>query len=96
MPKLTQFAQAPTGRGVQFCVIAVDNSPDAWHKFIREFSLQWWVNGYDFSFRNDCRGQYDVIKTPIVYVLDKDRTIIARDLPAEQVADFIQFQPRKK
>ena len=96
MPKLAQFAQDPTAKGVQFCAIAVDNGPDAWQKFIREFGIQRWVNGYDFTFRTDYRRQYDVIKTPTVYVLDKDRTIIARALPAEQVADFIQFQRRKK
>ncbi len=96
MPQLAKFAQDSTAKNVQFCAIAVDNSPDAWQKFIREFGIQRWVNGYDFTFRNDYRRQYDVIKTPTVYVLDKDRTIIARALPAEQVADFIQFQQRKK
>lgn len=96
MPKLAEFAQDSTSKGVQFCAISVDNSPDAWQKFIREFGIQRWVNGYDFTFRTDYRQQYDVIKTPTVYVLDKDRTIIARALPAEQVADFIQFQRRKK
>ena len=96
MPTLAQFAQDSTAKGVQFCAIAVDNSPDAWQKFIREFGIQRWVNGYDFTFRTDYRRQYDVIKTPTVYVLDKDRTIIARALPAEQVAHFIQFQRRKK
>ncbi|MBO0934675.1 TlpA family protein disulfide reductase [Fibrella aquatilis] len=96
IPTLAQFAQDSTAKGVQFCAIAVDNSPDAWQKFIREFGIQRWVNGYDFTFRTDYRRQYDVIKTPTVYVLDKDRTIIARALPAEQVADFIQFRRRKK
>ncbi|MBO0937541.1 redoxin domain-containing protein [Fibrella sp. HMF5335] len=96
MPALTQFSQDSAAKGVQFCAIAVDNSPDTWQKFIREFGIQRWVNGYDFTFRNDYRRQYDVIKTPTVYVLDKDQTIIARALPAEQVAHFIQFQRRKK
>jgi thiol-disulfide isomerase/thioredoxin len=96
MPQLAKFAQDSTAKNVQFCAIAVDNSPDAWQQFIREFGIQRWVNGYDFTFRNDYRRQYDVIKTPTVYVLDKDRIIIARALPAEQVADFIQFQQRKK
>ena len=96
MPKLAQFAQDSTTRDVQFCAIAVDNSPDAWQRFIREFGIQRWVNGYDFTFRTDYRRQYDVLKTPTVYVLDKDKTIIARALPAEQVADFILYQRRKK
>lgn len=95
MPALKKLASdAEKSKGVQFCAIAVDNSPDAWQKFIRDYGIQHWVNGYDFSFRTDFRKQYDVLKTPTVYVLDKDKTILARALPAEQVGDFIQFQRR--
>jgi hypothetical protein len=92
---LTKFAfDSSTSKGVQFCAIAVDNSPDAWLKFIREYGIQQWVNGYDFTFRTNYRKQFDVLKTPTVYVLDKDKRILARALPAEQVGDFIQFQRR--
>lgn len=95
MPALKQFATDTTkSKGVQFCAIAVDNSPDAWQKFIREYGIQSWVNGYDFTSRTDYRKQFDVLKTPTVYVLDKNKTILARALPAEQVGDFIQFQRR--
>ena len=95
MPALKQFATDTTkSKGVQFCAIAVDNSPDAWQKFIREYGIQQWINAYDFTFRTDYRKQFDVLKTPTVYVLDKDKTILARALPAEQVSDFIQFQRR--
>ncbi|RYF77702.1 MAG: DUF5106 domain-containing protein [Cytophagaceae bacterium] len=95
MPALKQFAtDSIKSKGVQFCAIAVDNSPDAWQKFIREYNIQNWVNGYDFTFRTDYRKQFDVLKTPTLYVLDKDKNILARALPAEQVGDFIQFQRR--
>jgi thiol-disulfide isomerase/thioredoxin len=92
MPKLKQFATDTTAaKGVQFVAVAVDNSPTEWHKFIREWDIQPWLNGYDFSFRTDYRRQFDVLKTPTVYVLDKNKTILARALPAEQVGDFIRF-----
>ncbi|XWW44483.1 DUF5106 domain-containing protein [Fibrella sp. USSR17] len=95
MPKLLEFARnKETTKDVQFCAIAVDNSPDAWQAFIREYGIQNWVNGYDFSFRTDFRRQFDVVKTPTVYVLGKDKTILARALPTEQVGDFIEFQRR--
>ncbi|MEZ0541587.1 thioredoxin-like domain-containing protein [Fibrella arboris] len=96
MPALKAFAtDSVKSRGVQFFAIAVDNSPDAWQKFIREFAMQGWVNGYDFTFRTDYRKQYDVLKTPTIYVLDKNKNILARALPAEQVGDFIDFQRRQ-
>ena len=93
MPALKAFfADKAQSKDVQVCAISVDNSPDAWLKFIHEFGVEQWVHGYDFSFRTNYRTQFDVLKTPTVYVLDKDKTIIARALPAEKVADFIQFQ----
>ena len=96
MLKLMEFARdKDKSKNVQFCAIAVDNSPDAWQKFIREYGIQKWVNGYDFTFRTNYRTQFDVLKTPTVYVLDKNGVILARALPAEQVGDFIQFQQRK-
>ena len=96
MPKLMEFARdKDKSKAVQFCAIAVDNSPDAWQKFIREYGIQHWVNGYDFTFRTNYRIQFDVIKTPTVYVLDKNKVILARALPPEQVGDFIQFQQSK-
>lgn len=95
MPALTKFAlDSSKSKGVQFWAIAVDNSPDAWQRFIREHGIQHWINGYDFTFRTDYRKQFDVLKTPTVYVLDKDRQILARALPPEQIGDFIQFQRR--
>ncbi len=92
MPGLKKYADEVQGEGIRFCAIAVDNSPDAWQAFIREFGLQGWVNGYDFSFRTNYRQQFDVLKTPTVYVLDANKTILARALPAEQVPAFIRFQ----
>ena len=34
-------------------------------------------------------------KTPVVYVLDKDKKIIAKRLPVEQIEDFIDFHRKQ-
>ena len=95
MPKLREFAtDSVKSRGVRFYAISIDNSPYAWQQFIREYGIQNWVNGYDYTFRNDYRKTYDVLTTPTVYVLDKDKTIVARALPVEQLANFIDYQRR--
>ncbi|MBO0934584.1 TlpA family protein disulfide reductase [Fibrella aquatilis] len=90
-PKLKAFADSPEGKGVKVVAIAIEDNVDDWKKFIREFKLTSWVNGYDHKQQIDFRRQYDVFTTPTIYVLDKNRAIIARALPVEQVADFLNF-----
>lgn len=95
-PKLKEFADAYRSKGVTIMAIAVEQSPEDWKKFIKEFKLEKIINGYDYTFRNDYRHQYDVWTTPTVYVLDKDKKILARKLPVEQIEDFIGFHKRQQ
>lgn len=95
-PKLKAFADANKGKGINVVAVAVAKSTTEWKKFIREFKVNSWVNGFDPSGRTNYRDQFDVLTTPMIYVLDKDRKIIARRLPAEQVEDFIQFYKRQQ
>lgn len=95
-PKLQQFVDAYKGKGIDVVAIAIDQSPDEWKKFIKEFKLGNAINGYDFSYRTDYRRQYDVFTTPTVNVLDKNKKILAHKLPAEQIEDFILFHKRQQ
>ena len=95
-PKLKKFVDEYKGKGVEVAAIAIDQSPEEWKKFIREFKLGKAINGYDYTLRTDYRHQYDVWTTPTVYVLDKDKRIIARKLPVEQIEDFVLFHKRQQ
>lgn len=95
-PKLKKFVDDYKGKGVEVLAIPVEDSPEEWKKFIREFGLQKAVNGFDYTARTDYRKQYDVWTTPTVYVLDKNKTIIARKLPVEQIEDFMLFHKRQQ
>ncbi len=95
-PKLKKFVDDYKGKGVEVVAIAIDQNPDEWKKFIKEFKLGNAINGYDYTYRTDYRHQYDVWTTPTVYMLDKDKKIIARKLPAEQIEDFMLFHKRQQ
>lgn len=81
--------------GVQIFAASVARAPEQWKKYIREFGLQEWVHGYDYSFRIDFRKEFDVVNTPMIYVLDQDKKIIARRIPAEQLDGFMDFYQQK-
>lgn len=96
-PELKKYTDGLSRKEVEVLAIPVSNSPEKWKSFIKEFGLNKWINGYDYTFRTDYRHQYDVFTTPVVYVLDKDRKIIARPpIPAEQVGDFLEFWKRQQ
>ena len=95
-PKLQQFVDKYKGKGIEVVAIAIDQSPEEWKKFIKEFKLGNAINGYDFTYRIDFRHQYDVFTTPTVNILDKDKKILAHKLPSEQIEDFILFHKRQQ
>ena len=47
------------------------------------------------EYYTDFKNTFDVYATPVVYVLDKDKKIIAKRLPVEQIEDFVDFHRRQ-
>ena len=95
-PKLKKFVDAYKGKGIEVMAIPVEDSPDEWKKFIKEFKLEKAINGYDYTARTNFARQYDVWTTPTVYVLDKDKKILARKLPVEDIESFILFHKKQQ
>lgn len=71
-----------------------------WTKFIAEKGLDW-INVADPFRQNNFRYEWDVQSTPQIYILDKNKVIIAKRIGAEQVEDFIlhtedpAYKPKK-
>lgn len=75
-----------------------------WTKYITEHHLTGWNHWYQsFEARQEerikslpgFRQSYDVYQTPTIYLLDKDKRIIAKKITAEQVNDFLKTQQSK-
>jgi len=95
-PKLRQFYEANKAKGLQIFAVAVQNSPEKWNQFIREFKLQKLMNGYGPSAGIDYKRRYDVYSTPTVYVLDRSKKILARRLPIEDLEGYFDFLQRQQ
>ncbi|MBD2753109.1 TlpA family protein disulfide reductase [Spirosoma validum] len=94
-PKLQKFVDDYKGKGVEVMAIAIDQDVKEWKKFIKEFKLGNAINGMDMANRTNYAKQYDVWTTPTVYMLDKDKRIIGRKLPVEQIEDFMLFYKKQ-
>jgi len=95
-PKLKEFYDLNKAKGAKVLAIATDQSPEDWQKFIKDYKLEELSNGYDYTFKHDFRTEYDVFTTPSIYVLDKNKKIIARKMPIEQLDDFFNFYLRNQ
>ncbi|MCV9385903.1 thioredoxin-like domain-containing protein [Reichenbachiella ulvae] len=74
--------------------VCTDTDEAEWKKFIKDLDLNW-LNYADLGYRSNFRVQYNVRSTPVLYILDKDKTIIAKKLDVEQVKGFIEEQKRR-
>ncbi|MBA4321590.1 MAG: hypothetical protein C0408_02110 [Odoribacter sp.] len=88
-PKLKAYYDKTKDEGVE--VFAVCTQPDKakWEKFIRENNLTW-INGWDPKRLTNFDYYYNVQSTPSVYILDKNKVIIAKKLPIQSIGSFIE------
>ena len=75
-----------------------------WLKYIEDHKLSSWNHWYQsFEARETertkglpgFRQSYDVYQTPTIYLLDKDKRIIAKKITPEQIDDFLKNQEHK-
>jgi hypothetical protein len=62
---------------------------------VKEQDLNW-VNLADPQVRSNFRYEYNLETTPIIYVLDDQKKIIAKKLDVDQLEDFIKKQKEIK
>lgn len=61
-------------------------------KFVTEKELSPnvnWINSYDPTGRQPFRKQYDLLSTPLVVLIYKDKTILAKKIPIKDLPSFI-------
>jgi hypothetical protein len=87
--------------GVKVYGVMVDGGKEAWLQFIKDHNLTDWIHVYETKAQQDAveaagkpgyRQLYDVYQTPILYLLDKDKRIIAKKLSYQQVDEVIDLK----
>jgi thiol-disulfide isomerase/thioredoxin len=72
-----------------------------WKEFINKYNLQSWINVYqtedqkktdEDAKKPSYKQLYDVTQTPTLYLLDKDKRIIAKKLTWQQMDDVLQMK----
>lgn len=88
-PILNDFLNAHRQDGIGvygISTVTIDNL-DKWKDFVKEKNLNW-INVADLYLETNFRKLYDISSTPQLYVLDKNKKIVAKRLGAEQLEGF--------
>lgn len=75
--------------GVKMVGILADGTPQQWKDFILAHHLTGWLHLYDPDNSSHFRQLYDVYETPVTYLLDAHKKIIAKRLDVEGLSAFL-------
>jgi len=87
-PKLKTYYDKVKDQGVEVFSVCTTGERAKWEKYIEEHKLNW-INGWDPERRTNFGYYYNVESTPMIYILDRDKTIIAKKLSVDDIASFI-------
>jgi thiol-disulfide isomerase/thioredoxin len=87
-PLLRQFYEKPKAYSLEVFAVCTTGEKEKWTKYIEDNKLTW-INGWDPQRNTRFDYYYNVQSTPLVYVLDRDKKIIAKKLPIEEIGSFI-------
>ncbi len=99
VPKLDSLYKAELKeKGVQIYAVNVDRDDIAvakWKEVIKEKNIDYWINVYDPDKKSPYRSQYDVYGTPRVYLLNKQKKIIGKNLDHTNIMQVIEIEETK-
>lgn len=90
-PKLYEVFEKYKDKGVQVIAVHVINSVEGkveWIDFVNEHELYGWINCWS-PYDNAFRKQYNLQSFPQLFLLDKDKKILAKQLTPEQVDEIL-------
>ena len=90
LPRLdSAFKASWKNKGVAMIGVKTEGTREEWLQFIKEHNLSGWVHGSDPQSATNYRRLYDVYSTPMIYLLDEKKKIVAKRLGVEQLQEFL-------
>lgn len=87
-PKLYDIYKKYKDQGVQAYAVNIDRDRKKWIEYINKHDLRW-INVYDPDYRVSFKQLYDIYSTPVIYLLNEKKEIIAKRIGVEQVDEIL-------
>ena len=87
-PSLKAYYEKVKKDNIEVFAVCTQSDKQKWKKYIEENNLTW-INGWDPERSSHFDFYYNIQSTPIIYILDKNKIIIAKKLAVENIGPFI-------
>lgn len=87
-PKLKEFYERNRSTGIEVFAVCTQYDREKWEEYIAKNGLSW-INGWDPERMSRFDLLYNVESTPMIYILDRDKKIIAKRLSVDDIPSFI-------
>jgi thiol-disulfide isomerase/thioredoxin len=88
-PMLREYYEKNRENGIAVFAVCTQHDKEKWEKYIVDHGLNW-VNGWDPQRLSRFDYLYNVESTPLIYILDRDKKIIAKRLATADIPSFIE------
>ena len=99
MPKIKHDVDSliAAGYDIKTFAVATEFDKKEWKKFINDQKIGDWINVADINHdaegnpvaSSDWRDKYDIYSTPVIYLLDKEKKIIAKRISHTQIVEIL-------
>ncbi len=88
-PKMVKIYHKYRPYDVEVFAIYTQHDRKEWEEFIDKNEMDW-INVYDKYNMSGFRQKYDIYSTPVIYLLDEEKKIIAKRLDIEQIDEMLK------
>jgi peroxiredoxin len=82
---------------IEIFAININSDLEKWKETIKERGITKWVNvNGTKSVTKDFHDIYDINSTPVIYILDKNKVIIAKQISTDMIIKFLDFHNNSK
>ncbi|MBO7268794.1 MAG: redoxin domain-containing protein, partial [Bacteroidales bacterium] len=98
---LVDFVNGYEGGPLSVYAVYADSKEDRWKKYIEENLFIYnpfmnWVNVYDPELESNFQMLYNVIKTPQMFLLDREKKIVGRGLDVKALKELLEERNRQR
>lgn len=93
MPKLMDHIDTLRSKNVEvvaICTKLMEKEATCWEYLEENEMLDLWINTSDKYLQSRFKQKYDVVSTPQVYILDKEKTIVSKKVGVDQLLKVIE------
>ncbi|HOK60663.1 thioredoxin-like domain-containing protein [Tenuifilum sp.] len=88
-PELKKVYEKYKGKGFEVFAVYTQGDQPKWMEYIKANELTW-INVWDPTFSSNFRNLYDIYATPVIYVLDKNKKILAKRISVETLEKILE------